>query len=69
MGADFLVSRAIVGLFCLVVRIVGRKNHEVSREKQKKITAVRSQVNHTSRSPFNNLRLILIFFIAWLLIA
>ena len=28
MGADFLVSRAIVGLFCLVVRIVGRKNHE-----------------------------------------
>ena len=28
MGVDFLVSRAIVGLFCLVVRIVGRENHE-----------------------------------------
>ena len=73
MGADFLVSRAIVGLFCLVVRIVGRKItriiYTVSREKQKKIIAVRSQVNHTSRSPFNNLRIILIFLIAWLLIA
>ena len=28
MGVNFLVSRAIVSLFCLVVRIVGRENHE-----------------------------------------
>ena len=83
MGVDFLVSRAIVGLFCLVVRIVGRENHEshlhsFAGKAKKKLHirfllivyfifkahlssscfAIRSQVNYTLRSPFNNLHII-----------